>query len=248
MPGVCIPQEHSASRMHATMKHTISSRSHQPLKAAVLCSLVFIVAGCSTLGLSSDTSGKPAAEQKPADCNCATGAKAQAGREKAPELGEQRLILSEGYSLLHTDATKLNLSELVLLAKFESDALKDVIKDVAEYAGKVEKDLERIARDYPGVRIDLDPLPVMEKRKRWDLGKNRAIDFAPIVGRGGREYERTVLLSLLNGINHERHMCKVMAKEEPEASLKKFLTDTQKGYDVFYDRIEALLNKEYFRN
>jgi len=29
------------------------------------------------------------------------------------------------------------------------------------------------ARDYSGVRIDLDPLPVMEKRKRFAIGKDR---------------------------------------------------------------------------
>jgi hypothetical protein len=51
----------------------------------------------------------------------------------------------------------------------------------------------------------------------------------------------------MNGVNHERHLCKVMATEEPEASLKKFLTDTEHGYDRLYDRIETLLNKEYFK-
>jgi len=42
-------------------------------------------------------------------------------------------------------------------------------------------------------------------------------------------------------------MCKVMADEEPDAGLKKFLLDTQKGYDVYYDRVDALLKKDYFK-
>ena len=68
------------------------------------------------------------------------------------------------------------------------------------------------------------------------------------IGHGGREYERTVLLGYVNGLNHERHLCQVMAEAEPDAGLKKFLLDTEKGYDGLYDRVTALLDKEYFKD
>lgn len=204
--------------------------------------MIFAFGGCTAF---TQPRQAPAATERA--CDCANDAAAENSRKKPPTAGEQRRILNEGYSLLRQDANKLNLTQLILYAKSESDAFKAIVNDIAAFAGKVEKDLERIAADYPAVAIDLDPLPVMEKRKRWDIGKDRLIDFAPGMGRGGREYERTVLISLLNGINHERHLCKVMAKEEPEASLKKFLTDTERGYAGFYDRLDALLNKEYFR-
>lgn len=213
------------------------------LKPMAVLAAILAVSGCANLIAPIQKS----ASAKQAECHCAENTNAEKTGKKSLNTDEQRRILNEGYSLLHTDATKLNLSELILYGKLESDQLENVITDVAEFADKLEKDLERIAKDYPAVQIDLDPLPVMEKRKRWDIGKDRVIHFAPGVGHGGREYERTVLISLLNGINHERHMCKVMAEEEPVDSLKKFLTDTEKGYDVFYDRIEKLLNEEYFR-
>jgi hypothetical protein len=206
--------------------------------------LILAVSGCSSL----QTPTQASESTRNPQCDCGKHTAAETSRKPVADTGEQRQILNEGYSLLYKDASKLNLTEIILYGKSESDQIKDIITGVADFAGKLEKDLERIAKDYPAIRIDLDPLPVMEKRKRWDIGKDRVIAFAPGVGIGGREYERTVLISLLNGINHERHMCKVMAKEEPEASLKKFLTDTEKGYDVFYNRVEALLNKDYFKN
>jgi hypothetical protein len=206
--------------------------------------LIFTLGGCTGLKDSQhESTGRQAAT-----CDCSDSTHEDGTSKKPPTVSEQRKILNEGYSLLHQDATKLNLSQLILYVKSESDAFKSVITDVASFAGKVEKDLERIEKDYPAVDINLDPLPVMEKRKRWDIGKDKVIDFAPGIGRGGRDYERTVLISLLNGINHERHLCKVMAKEEPEASLKKVLNDTERGYDAFYERIDTLLNKEYFKN
>jgi len=174
--------------------------------------------------------------------------KTAANRAKAPELNKQRLVLSEGYSMLYKDASNLDLSELILYVKVESEAVGKIVSAVAEVGGQLKKDLERIARDYPGVRIDLDPLPEMEKRKRAAITKDRARYFAPIIGHGGREYEHTVLIGYANGINHERHLCQVLAEAEPDAGLKKFLLDAQKRYDGLYDRVTALLEEDYFKD
>ena len=174
--------------------------------------------------------------------------KVEAERASAPDLSKQRLMLSEGYSILYKDASNLDLAELILYVKVESDAMKKVVAAVAEVGSQLKKDLERIAKDYPGVRIDLDPLPEMEKRKRAAITKDRARYFAPIIGRGGREYERTVLIGYANGINHDRHLCQVLAEAEPDAGLKKFLLDAEKRYDGLYDRVTALLEKEYFKD
>ena len=194
--------------------------------------LVCLATGCSSLGSDSST------------CPCSTSA----AREQAPELGPERLMLSEGYSLLYRDASRLDLSALILYAKFESTKVHELITAVAEFGGELKAELERIDRDYPGVRVDLDPLPEMEKRKRWAIGEDRARYFAPVIGHGGREYERTMLIGLINGINHERHMCEVMAEVEPDAGLKKFLIETRQRYDDLHDRIEGLLEAEYFRD
>src|SRR3954466_10196560 len=174
--------------------------------------------------------------------------KAEADHARAPGLSKQRLVLSEGYSMLYQDASSLDLSELILYVKVESEAIDKMVSAVADVGGQLKKDLERIAREYPGVRIDLDPLPEMEKRKRAAISKDRARYFAPVIGHGGREYERTVLIGYANGINHERHLCQVMAEAEPDAGLKKFLLDAEKRYDVLYDRVTALLDKEYVKN
>jgi hypothetical protein len=176
------------------------------------------------------------------------GAKAEANRAKAPALSQQRLMLSEGYSMLYKDASTLDLTELILYVKVESEAMEKVTTAVAEVGGQLKKDLERIAKDYPGVRIDLDPLPEMEKRKRAAIAKDRARYFAPVIGHGGREYERTVLIGYANGINHERHLCQVMAEAEPDAGLKKFLLDAERRYDGAYDQVTTLLEKEYFQD
>ena len=165
---------------------------------------------------------------------------------KAPKLSKERQVLSEGYSILYEDARTFDASDLVLLVKSESDAMRKLVTSVAEMGDELKKGLQSNAKDYTGVRIDLDPLPEMEKRKRMAVGMTRAKEFAPVVGKSGREYERTVLLSFANGLNHERHLCKVMAEAETDAGLKKFLLETGKKYDAHYEAVMSLLEKEYF--
>jgi hypothetical protein len=207
--------------MHNSLRH-----------ALVTLLLTCLGAGCAHMG---------AGSKEPS-------VKAEADHAKAPELSKQRLMLSEGYSMLYTDAGSLDVAKFTLYVKVESEPVDKMVTAISEFGGQLKKELEKISKDYPGVRIDLDPLPEIEKRKRAAMTKDRALYFAPVVGHGGREYERTVLIAYSNGINHERHLCQVMAESEPDASLKKFLLDAEKRYDGLYDRVTALLDKEYFKD
>jgi hypothetical protein len=71
--------------------------------------------------------------------------------------------------------------------------------------------------------------------------------FAPLAGRSGAEFERTVLMSMSGALNHESHLCQVMAAEEPDPGLKKFLLASERRYDALYEMVVALLEREYFR-
>jgi hypothetical protein len=210
------------------------SRKIRRLRLACALTLAMVATGCAAL----DTAFSP---DKKAESKSAT-------RTQVPNLDPQRLMLAEGYSMLYRDAGSLDATDLILYVKVESDQLDEIVTAVSEFGGELKKDLERIAKDYPGVRINLDPLPAMETRKRAALAKDRALYFAPIIGKGGREYERTVLISFSNAFNHESHLAQVMAAEEPDAGLKKFLLATEKRYAALYDRTNSLLEKEYFRD
>ena len=171
-----------------------------------------------------------------------------ARRDAGSDVSRQRAMLSEGYSLLYADASKIDRLGLVLYAKFESQEFDDVITEISRFGDELKRDLERIARDYPGVRIDLEPLPEMEARKRFALGMDRVMRFAPLRGRSRLEYERTVLIGLAGALDHERHLCRVMAQEEPDAGLKKVLLSAEKRYDGLYERVMNLLNREHFKD
>jgi hypothetical protein len=177
---------------------------------------------------------------------CAPAEPGKAPGIKAAE-GAQRTMLSEGYSMLYTDASHMDMMDLVLYVKLDSKEFNQVITSIADAAALVKHDLERIAHDYPGVRIDLKPLPEMETRKRFAIAKDRMLRFAPLSGHGRQEFERTMLIGLAGALNHESHLCRVMAAEEPDAGLKKFLQESEQRYAALGAVATRLLEREYFK-
>src|SRR5690349_16288614 len=95
------------------------------LKATTFLAAI-IIAGCSNL----TTPNEDSTSAKKEECRCAENTNVEKVGKKPPNTSEQRRILNEGYSLLHTDASKLNLSELILYGKSESDQCKGIITDV----------------------------------------------------------------------------------------------------------------------
>ncbi len=172
--------------------------------------------------------------------------RAESKEDEAAAQSEQRLILNQGYSMLYKDASSIGLAKLVLLAKLESDSFDDVVKQISAYGGELKDGLEQIEKNYPAVRLDLDPLPVMEQRKRNAIARDRVIHFLPFSGASQLEYERTMLISTSNALNHESHLCQAMADEEPNPELKKFLLDCEQRYAKLQQMVMGVLDREHF--
>ncbi|MEO7854025.1 MAG: hypothetical protein ABIR94_17495 [Rubrivivax sp.] len=157
-------------------------------------------------------------------------------------------MLNEGYSLLYQAVSGLRFSDDLLLVKRESDRVEKVIGGVAALSDKLKADLERIAKNYPAVRIDLEPLPEMEQRKRSAVTKDRLKSYAQLVGLKGEAFERTLLLSTSGALNQTRTLCQVLAELEPQPELKRFLLDAAKSFDDRYEDVVVLLNQVYFKD
>lgn len=159
----------------------------------------------------------------------------------------RRHALNEGYSILRRDARTIASVKLLLLVKKETDEFEELVREASKFGADLQDELDRIAETYPAVRTDLDALPLMEKRKRLATGMDRALEIAPLVGLKGADYERTLLISLANGLNQERHLVEEMAKDEPEPGLRKFLADTQTRMSGLHRRAQELLERRHFR-
>lgn len=126
--------------------------------------------------------------------------------------------------------------------------MQKVIGDVSDYAGMLAGDLERIDKDYPAVKIDLDPLPAIEKRKRASISTDTKEALFPLVGKTGTAFERKLLLSASGALNQLKFQCRVMASQEPVESLREVLTDAENRFAALYEDVVILLNERYFKH
>src|SRR5262245_36330092 len=109
---------------------------------------------------------------------------------------DQRQVLNEGYSIFYDTVDGLSMFDMVLVVKSETDAVDEVTTAVTDYADRLKATLERVARDYPAVDIELEPLPVMERRTRSGMTTDRIKSFAPVMGLKGESFDRRMLQSL----------------------------------------------------
>lgn len=159
----------------------------------------------------------------------------------------QREILNEGYSILYRDARTISAVKYLLWIKVESDAFDKIIREAAAFGSDLRKDMSGLAKKYPALKLDVEALPELEKRKRFATGFDKLKDIAPVTGKKGRDFERVVLNSLANGLNQERHLAEEIAKEEPDPGLKKFMQQTTSRMDKLYERANTLLEQKYFK-
>jgi hypothetical protein len=160
----------------------------------------------------------------------------------------QRAILNEGYSLLYSELNNASKVDLLFLVKSEAQPVNEVTTAVTAYVDTLKATLERVARGYPAVDIELDPIPVMEQRKREGITKDRLMSFAPVAGLKDENFDRRVLQTLEGMLNQLRFLTKAIAEEEPEPSLKQIATTAQKKFEQLYGQVLAMLTDKYYVN
>jgi hypothetical protein len=203
--------------------------------SALLIGLVGLVGGCAQTSTAQREAEPPPQQQA-------------AAQPQRAEAQDQRRVLNEGYSIFYDTLDGLSKFDLVLLVKVEAEPVKEVTTAVTDYADTLKATLERVAKDYPAVDIELDPLPVMEQRTRGGMTNDRIRSFAPVVGLTGESFDRRMLQALEGTLNNLRFMAKALAEEEPEPSLKQIATTAHSRLDELYQRVLALLDEKYFIN
>ena len=168
--------------------------------------------------------------------------------EQRADAQNQRKILNEGYSIFYSIVDDLSKFDLVFLVKSETKPVNEVTTAVTEYADTLKTTLDRVARDYPAVNMELDPLPVIEQRTRGGMTNDRLLSFAPVVGLTGESFDRRLLQTLEGTLNKLRFMAKALADEEPEPSLKQIATTAHSRFEQLYDRVLNMLDEKYFIN
>lgn len=155
-----------------------------------------------------------------------------------------REMLSAGYSLLYADVSGLQKAHAGLILKQESDTTEAVVGDMVSYLKVLEGELRGLAG--AGIRIDLNPLPEAERRTQALAARDRILSFAPVIGRAGEDFERTLLLTLAAGLNQLRHMALVLEGAEAPGERKQLMDRAATRLQDLQSGMEKVLNERFY--
>ena len=169
--------------------------------------------------------------------------------DKHSDTGDPQIdMLNDGYSLLYGNVSGLEIVDKILYVKIANDETRTIVDAISDYSAELSEELEMLSEDYPSIRIDLDPLPEVEKAKQAAAQKERVLSFAPIVGRTGPNFERTLLLTLSGGLNQLRFLCQVIAEEETNDQRQELVLAAGERFKELYLDTLKLLNEEYYKD
>jgi hypothetical protein len=167
-------------------------------------------------------------------------------KQPTPEKRAPRAQLSIGYSLLYQEADGIPKLKWLLMFKDKPEEMGRLTNELIGYYQQLADTMQRLSKQYPAMRIDVDPMSKIEADERKAIGEDLAKDFAPVVGKTGIEFEREALLMFYNSLNEQRHLTGVMVGLETDPALKKFLEATKLQLEAHYVKVGALLDHRYF--
>jgi hypothetical protein len=157
-----------------------------------------------------------------------------------------RKQLSIGYSLLYQEADGISKLKWLLMFKDKPEEMGRITGDLIGYYQQLASIIEKLSKQYPAMRINVETMPEIEGDTRKAIGEDLAKDIAPLIGRNGVKFEREALLTLYDSLNEQRHLLGVMLRLESNPSLKNFLETTKAQLEERYAKIGALLDRRYF--
>lgn len=175
-----------------------------------------------------------------------TGSLQADGADGTRPTQEQNRVLSQGYSQLYQMLAGMQHLNKANYLKVESDKMEAMNEAIASASAAVADQLEKMADDYPSLTIKDTGLPEIEQKKRKAIRMDRIKDLAPIVGRTGKDYERTLLVTEAGLVNSARFLAEVIREEEKDEKRAAMMAKTKERFDELFNRILKLLEKDYF--
>ena len=167
-------------------------------------------------------------------------------RKPPPDKNAPRAQLSIGYSLLYQEADGIPKLKWIFMFKHKPEEMGQVTNELVSYYQQLAETMQRLAKQYPAMRIDVPAMSEIEGDERKAIGADLAKDFAPLTGKTGVEFEREALLMFYNALNEQRHLTGAMVGLETDPALRKFLETTKAQLEARYAKVGALLNRRYF--
>ncbi|MGH8428416.1 MAG: hypothetical protein ACRES7_10625 [Gammaproteobacteria bacterium] len=214
------------------MKYLGPKKLNLSRNAALFACVSILCVACSSMNT-------PPAQQKPTQQNTTQ-------QEPTPDNGQQLAILNHGYAMLYEKAQEFTKIHKLLYVKINTKAVGDFMDALDQYGDTMQKQLEKMVKQYPSLSLTDNGLPVIEVKKRAGVSHYYLMQMLPLVGRSGKDFDRTILQTQSEELNQARFYARALLDEERNSNRKQMLQGIQQHLDQLYNQALSLLQKNYY--
>ncbi len=146
--------------------------------------------------------------------------------------------LGYGYALLHDLLSQQKNVDKILLLKNESDALDELLTDIAEASGDGAAQIKEMADTNNMISLGVIGLPMIERRVRKAMSDDTA---SKLLAAGGREFELRMLLAQFRATGYVAELARQIAELENDGGRAEWLRSYADRYKKLRDRTFDLL-------
>lgn len=160
---------------------------------------------------------------------------------------EPDLRLNPGYVLLYQTMDAFSNMDRVLLIKRESDAFEEMVESVADYCGKLAEQLEDLDEHDDEIDLKGQAMPDVIIDARKAIGEDvRETVGGPFKGATGSELERSLLLSLDQGLSESHEVVRALARRETSEKRHAVLEEADRNLGELRRAVERQLIARHF--
>jgi hypothetical protein len=126
----------------------------------------------------------------------------------------------------------------ILIIKFESREVNQLIKDISAASADGAKLLEATAKSDPGIVLTNLALPPGERAVRKAIAKHKQ---SLLLRAGTAEFEFEILIAQVEALGYGAPLALVVAENEPRAAQAREFSDLSVRLNQLYERVLGLL-------
>lgn len=168
-------------------------------------------------------------------------------KEKSDATVEDREELNYGYAILYKNISDTKGAETLMLVKKNSEQVSSIAKEMSETLKEAKSTLEELQKKFPALDFGTRGQPEVIEQKNKMLKKEKTFEFFPFLGKTGTDFERTFLISSKFTLDQISKISRILSEKEKNPGIKQPLAEISDRTLKIQDKIEYLLNEQYYK-
>lgn len=160
---------------------------------------------------------------------------------------EEREELNYGYAIMYQHIDDISGSKFLMAVKKNSKELGELTDKMTKTLEQNKKTLNELKKQFPAIDYETRGQPEVYEKVVKSIKWTKAMDYLPIVGMSGQEFERDFVIDTKYGVDQIARISGQLSEREKNEGLKKPLKEISEQNKELIKDMNYLLNEKYYK-